>query len=132
MSVSGTLAFVSVEIIGCTWSNKCPPFPFQAQSEYSMIELCMLQARGLISEDGLNFLDAARNKPYAAAQRISELLCTAVGSKVLLADMAPALDLNLSDLINSIGTCEMCVPWSNVSRSRTLLLKQNLCHTGNT
>lgn len=69
-----------------------------------------MQVRGLVSDDAVNFLASARNKPYAVAQRMSELLYTAVGSKILLPDMAPAMDLNLSDLTNSIGTCEMCVP----------------------
>lgn len=66
-----------------------------------------MQVRGIVSDDAVNFLASARNKPYAVAQRLSELMYTAVCSQVLLPDMAPAMDLNISDLTNSIGTCEM-------------------------
>jgi hypothetical protein len=66
------------------------------------------EVRGIVSEDALNFLEASRNKPYAAAQRLSQLMYTAVASQTLFPDLAPAMDLNISDLVNSIGFCEMC------------------------
>lgn len=66
------------------------------------------EVRGIVSEDALNFLEASRNKPYAAAQRLSQLMYTAIASQTLFPDLAPAMDLNISDLVNSIGVCEMC------------------------
>jgi ion channel-forming bestrophin family protein len=66
------------------------------------------ELRGTLSDDAINFLDESRNKAFASLQRMSEILADAVSSKAIVVDMAPAMDLNISDAVNSIGTCEMC------------------------
>ena len=67
------------------------------------------EVRGILNDDGVNYLDSCRNKAFASSLRLSELMHEAVASRALLPDLAPAFDLNISDLVNSIGTCEMCV-----------------------
>lgn len=66
------------------------------------------EARGILNDEGVNYLHSTRNKAFASALRVSELMQEAVSSRALLPDLAPAIDLNISDLVNSIGTCEMC------------------------
>lgn len=66
------------------------------------------ELRGIVSDDAINMLQNARNRPLVAAHRISELMYSAIASEALFPDLAPAMDLNVSDLVNSIGTCEMC------------------------
>lgn len=48
-----------------------------------------------MSEDALNWLEASRNKPYAASQRLSQLMYAAIAGKSLFPDLAPAMDLNI-------------------------------------
>jgi hypothetical protein len=66
------------------------------------------ELRGIVSDDALNLLDSSRNKPLVAAQRISELVYSALASHSLFPDCAPSIDINISDMVNCIGTCEMC------------------------
>jgi ion channel-forming bestrophin family protein len=68
------------------------------------------ELRGVLSDEGINYLDACRNKPMGACHRMSELLHEAAANRAILPDLLPALDLNITDAINSIGTCEMCDP----------------------
>ena len=66
------------------------------------------ELRGVVSDEALNLLSKARNKPLLAAQRLSELIASGIASQDIYNDMVPAFDLNISDLVNSNGTGEMC------------------------
>lgn len=66
------------------------------------------EVRGILHDDAVNFLENSRNKALYSTLRMSEIVQDAVASRALLPDLAPAFDLNISDTVNSIGTCEMC------------------------
>jgi predicted membrane chloride channel (bestrophin family) len=66
------------------------------------------ELRGLLSDSAVTFLEHSRNKPLACAQRLSELLYACMASNCLFPDLVPTLDVNVSDMVNCVGTCEMC------------------------
>ena len=66
------------------------------------------ELRGVVTDEALILLSQARNKPLLAAQRLSEILTSAIWSEDICSDLIPSLDINISQLVNTIGTCEMC------------------------
>jgi ion channel-forming bestrophin family protein len=66
------------------------------------------ELRGLLSDSAVTFLENSRNKPLVCAQRMSELLYACIASHSLFPDLVPTLDINISDFVNCVGTCEMC------------------------
>ncbi|NJR43518.1 MAG: hypothetical protein HC767_13555 [Akkermansiaceae bacterium] len=66
------------------------------------------EVRGILNDEAVNYLDSCRNKALAVCHRMSEIVHEAVASRAMVPDLLPVFDLNISDAVNSIGTCEMC------------------------
>jgi predicted membrane chloride channel (bestrophin family) len=66
------------------------------------------ELRGLLSDEGINYLASCHNKPMGACHRLAEIIHEAVCSRALLPDLLPSVDLNVTDIVNTIGECEMC------------------------